>query len=138
MRTMLVAVFAAMALGVSACTGTPPLTAAGEVATCGVTHGFVMTSDSAQALATDADVAEVRVVRDPEKAQEALSIRLSDASAARVRQYTAAHVGERVVISVGDRVVARLTVRDPVEGPLLVTGSTPDDAAQMRGKLCSG
>jgi len=97
-----------------------------------------MATDSAPALATDADVTEVRVVRDPERTQQALSIRLSDAAAARVRQYTAEHVGDHVVISLGDRVVARLTVRDPVEGPLLVTGSSADDVAQMRAKLCGG
>ncbi len=89
-------------------------------------------------LATDADVTEVRVVQDPERAQPAVSIRLSDASAARVRQYTSAHVGDHVVLSVGDRVVARLTVRDPVESPVLMTGSNADDVARMRAQLCGG
>jgi preprotein translocase subunit SecD len=91
-------------------------------------------------LATDADVAEIRVVSDPEKAGlQALSIRLNDAAAVRVRQYTAEHVGDRMVISVGDRVVEQFTVRDPIEGPtLLVTGATDADVAEMRAKLCGG
>lgn len=99
-----------------------------------------MAGASAATLATDADVAEIRVVSDPEKpALQALSIRLNDAAAARVRQYTTEHVGDRVAISVGDRVVERFTVRDPIEGPaLLVTGANADDVAEMRAQLCGG
>jgi preprotein translocase subunit SecD len=138
MRRALAGVLAAIVLGVWACAGPPAATARNEPTTCGPAHDFVMATDSATTLATDGDVAEVRDVRDPEKAQPALSIRLSDAAAARVRQYTAEHVGEHVVISLGARVVARLTVRDPVEGPVLVTGSSADDVAQMRAKLCGG
>ena len=136
MRRMLLSVAAAMALGLSACAGTPPPRS--EPLSCATPHGFVMATDSASPLVTDADVTEVRVVHDPERAQSALSISLSDASAARVRQYTSAHVGDHVVVSVGDRVVARLTVRDPVESPVLVTGSSADDVAQMRASLCGG
>lgn len=137
MRRMLLAVAAAMALGISACAGTPPPKS--EPGSCATPHGFVMATDSPSAtLATDADVTEVRVVHDPEKAQPALSVRLSDASAARVRQYTSAHVGDHVVLSVGDRVVARLTVRDPVDSPVLLTGSDASDVAQMRAELCGG
>jgi preprotein translocase subunit SecD len=136
MRRMLLAVATAMALGICACAGAPP--ARSEPPPCATAHGFVMATDSASTLATDADVTEVRVVHDPERAQPALSIRLSDASAERVRQYTSAHVGDHVVLSVGNRVVARLTVRDPVESPVLVTGSSADDVAQMRASLCGG
>lgn len=139
MRRGLVAVVGMLMLGLAACAGAPPAIARNEAPTCATPRGFVLASESASApLATDADVAEVRVVSDPEKAQQALSIRLNEAAAARVRQYTAEHVGERVAISLGDRVVARLTVRDPVEGPLLLTGSNADDVAKMRAQLCGG
>jgi len=136
MRRTRVVVLAAIVFGLWGCAGPPPATAKNELRTCAPTHGFVLATDSATTLATDADVAEVRDVPDPEKAQPALSIRLSDAAAARVRQYTAEHVGEHVAISLGDRVVARPIVRDPVDGPLLVTGSSADDVAQMRARLC--
>jgi hypothetical protein len=136
MRRAIVGLVAATFLGVWGCASPPAATAKNESTKCGPVHGFVLATDAATTLATDADVAEVRDVPDPEKAQPALSIRLGDAAAARVRQYTAEHVGEHVVISLGDRVVARLTVRDPVEGPLLVTGSSADDVAQMRARLC--
>jgi preprotein translocase subunit SecD len=136
MRRRSAAVLGAMLLGLAACAGSPGTIAKNnETPTC-APHGFVLASESAGTLASDADVADVHVVSDPEKPQQALSLRFTDAAAARLRQYTAAHVGERIVISVGDRVVARLTVRDPVEGPVLVTGSSPDDVADMRAKLC--
>lgn len=137
MRRRFAAVLGAMLLGIAACAGSPGMIAKNnETPTCTTPHGFVLASESAGTLASDSDVADVHVVNDPEKPQQALSIRFDDAAAARLRQYTAAHVGERIVISIGDRVVARLTVRDPVEGPVLVTGSSPDDVADMRARLC--
>jgi preprotein translocase subunit SecD len=135
-KTFLVSMVTALMLGIAACAGAPAATAANDQAACTAPHGFVLSGDPAPPLATDADVVEVRVVRDPEKAQSALSIRFNDAAAARVRSYTAAHVGERVTITIGDRVILRLTVRDPIQDRVLVTGSGEADADRLRARLC--
>ncbi|HEY2514871.1 MAG TPA: hypothetical protein VGI39_28590, partial [Polyangiaceae bacterium] len=126
-----------------ACAGAPPPPAgvappAADVTACTLPHGFALGSESAGTLATDLDVAQVRVVRDPEKAQSALAIHLNDAARERVKAFTAGHVGEHLTMAVGDKVVSRLVVRDPIASDLLLTGASEADVGEMRAKLCGG
>jgi hypothetical protein len=139
MKRFLPAVLTAILLAGAACAGAPPPTAvaSNDGAACTAPHGFTLTSASGDALANDADVGDVLVVKDPEKpGLAALSIRLRDDAGARVQRYTAAHVGEQVTVSVRERVVARPTVRDPIGASFLVTGSSEADVAEMRAALC--
>lgn len=138
MRHTILGVFTAVALGLAGCAGAPPPSAASTGAlSCATPHGFTMVGDGNAPLAADADVAEVRTVRDPERPQRALSIRLNDDARGRVERYTTAHVGEHVAITIGDRVVARLKVRDPIAGAVLVTGASEADIADIEARLCA-
>jgi preprotein translocase subunit SecD len=145
MRRTILAVLSAVFLGLAACAGSPPSpppaeqTSAAVATSCTAPRGFALFGEDTAAppLATGADVVEVRVVRDPEKPQSALSIRLSDEARGRAERYSAAHVGEHVTIAIGGRTVSRPTIRDPIVGPaLLVTGESEAEVASMRGELC--
>ena len=147
MRRIVAAVLSAVVLGLAACAGGSPSpppseqTSAAVATSCTAPHGFALLGEDGAAppLATGADVVEVRVVRDPEKPQSALSLRLSDDARARAERYSAAHVGEHVTIASGGRTVSRLTIRDPVFGPaVLVTGDSEAEVASMRAQLCGG
>ena len=129
------------AVGFAACAGSPPPPATppppSDVTACTVPHGFALASESAGNLATDLDVAAVRVVPNPERAgQDALLIHLNDAAGKRVHAFTGGHVGEHVTISVGGNVVSRAVVRDPIDADVLLTGSSQAEVTEMRAKLC--
>jgi hypothetical protein len=139
MKPYLASILAACFLGLAACVSAPTPHAAPpqDAVACATPRGFALTG-GVTPLAMDSDVVEVRDAADPEKPQRALSVRLNDEARARVEAYTASHIGDRVTISVAGRMVARLTVRDPIAGPLLITGTSDGDVAMMREKLCGG
>jgi len=86
---------------------------------------------------TGADVERIDLVRDPERPQRALSIRLREDVRARLERVTGDNVGRRVAIVVGGRVAATLAIRDPVRGPsLLVTGASDADVDSMTRAVC--
>ena len=90
-------------------------------------------------LVLDSGVREVRVVRDPERDGMALSVQLAEDTRERVAAFTRRHVGEKVALVVGGRSASTLTVRDPVDVPvLLLTGRDDATVQEMERRLEAG